>query len=100
MSGTAPGTALGTATAPLPQRAVPISGTALLPPIEGEQCRAGTASLWGVGERCRPALTEATDAIQSSTGAITIYRRHNKPALGPVGDSLDELEAPFGGSTA
>ncbi len=26
------------------------------------------------------------------TGAITIYRRHNKPALGPVGDSLDDLE--------
>ena len=49
MSGTAP----GTATALLPQRAVPVSGTALLPPIEGEQCRAGTASLWGVGERCR-----------------------------------------------
>ena len=33
------------------------------------------------------ALTEATAAIQSSTGAITIYRRHNKPALGPAGDS-------------
>ena len=92
MSGTAP----GTATALLPQRAVPVSGTALLPPIEGEQCRAGTASLWGVGERCRPALTEATDAIQSSTGAITIYRRHNKPALAPPGDSLDDLEPPGG----
>jgi hypothetical protein len=38
------------------------------------------------------ALTEATAAIQSSTGAITIYRRHNKPALGPMGDSLDDLE--------
>src|SRR5262249_2661696 len=47
--------------------------------------------LWG-----RPvvALTEATAASQSSTGAITIYRRHNKPALGPVGDSLDGLEPP------
>jgi hypothetical protein len=35
------------------------------------------------------ALTEATAAIQSSTGAIsaiTTYRRHNKPALGPPGD--------------
>jgi hypothetical protein len=49
MSGTAP----GTATAPLPQKAAPVSGTALLPPIEREQCRAGAASLWGVGERCR-----------------------------------------------
>jgi hypothetical protein len=45
MSGTAP----GTATALLPQKAAPVSGTALLPPIEGEQCRAGTASLWGQG---------------------------------------------------
>jgi hypothetical protein len=49
MSGTAP----GTATAPLPQKAAPVSGTAPLPPIEGERCRAGTASSWGVGERCR-----------------------------------------------
>jgi hypothetical protein len=38
------------------------------------------------------ALTEATAAIQSSTGAI----RHNKPALGPTGDSLDDLEPPSG----
>jgi len=42
------------------------------------------------------ALTEATAAIQSSTGTITIYRRHNKPAVGPVGDSLDGLEPPGG----
>jgi hypothetical protein len=46
------------------------------------------------------ALTEATAAIQNPTGAITIYRRHNKPALGPVGDSLDDLDPPFGGSAA
>ena len=42
------------------------------------------------------ALTEATAAIQSSTGTITIYRRHNKPAVGPVGDCLDGLEPPWG----
>jgi hypothetical protein len=45
-------------------------------------------------------LTEATAAIQSSTGATTIYRRHNKPALGPLGDSLDDFEPPFGGDAA
>jgi hypothetical protein len=28
--------------------------------------------------------------------AITVYRRHNKPALGPVGDGLDDLEPPGG----
>jgi hypothetical protein len=44
------------------------------------------------------ALTEATAAIQSSTGALTIYRRHNKAALGPECDSLDGLEPPVGGS--
>jgi hypothetical protein len=47
-------------------------------------------------ERIRQlALTEATAAIQSSNGAIsaiTTYRRHNNPALGPVGDTLDDLQ--------
>jgi hypothetical protein len=38
------------------------------------------------------ALPDATAAIQSSTGAITTYRRFNKPAFGPVGDSLDDLQ--------
>jgi hypothetical protein len=38
------------------------------------------------------ALTEATAARQHPSGAITIYRKHNKPALGPAGDSLDDLE--------
>jgi len=44
------------------------------------------------------ALTEATAAIQNPTGAVTIYRRFNKPAYGPLGDSLDDLEPPFGGA--
>jgi hypothetical protein len=38
------------------------------------------------------ALTNATAAIEQPTGAITIYRRHDKPAVGPVGDSLDDLD--------
>jgi hypothetical protein len=37
------------------------------------------------------APTEETAAIHHRTGNVTTYRRHNKPALGPVGDSLDEL---------
>jgi hypothetical protein len=52
-----------------------------------------TGVIWLLGGRVVVALTEATAAIQSSSGAITIYRRHNKPALGPVGDCLDDLEA-------
>jgi len=37
------------------------------------------------------ALTEATAAIQNPTGAIIVFRKHNKPTLGPVGDSLDDV---------
>jgi hypothetical protein len=59
-----------------------------------------TGLIWLLQGRPVAALTEATAAIQSSTGAITIYRRHNKPALGPVGDCLDDLEPPFGGNAA
>jgi hypothetical protein len=47
--------------------------------------------MWLLCGREVAALTEATAAIQGATGAITIYRRHNKPALGPPGDSLDDL---------
>jgi len=39
------------------------------------------------------ALTETTASIRSAAaGNITIYRKHNKPALGPVGDSLDDFK--------
>ena len=51
-----------------------------------------TGLIWLLQGRPVVALTEASAAIQGSTGAITISRKHNKPALGPVGDSLDDLE--------
>ena len=38
------------------------------------------------------ALTDTTAAIESPTGAVTVYRRYDKPALGPVGDSLDDFQ--------
>jgi len=50
-----------------------------------------TGLIWLLRGREVVALTEATAAIQNPTGAISIYRRHNKPALGPPGDSLDDL---------
>jgi hypothetical protein len=38
------------------------------------------------------ALTGSTAAIQNTTtGNITIYRKANKPAYGPVGNSLDDF---------
>ena len=51
-----------------------------------------TGLIWLLQGREVVALTEATAAIQNPTGAITVYRRHNKPALGPVGDSLDDFQ--------
>jgi hypothetical protein len=51
-----------------------------------------TGLCWLLQGRPVVALTEATAAIENPTGAITIYRRHNKPALGPLGDSLDDFQ--------
>lgn len=39
------------------------------------------------------ALTDSTAAIQNPIdGNVLSYRRFNKPALGPLGDSLDDLK--------
>jgi hypothetical protein len=50
-----------------------------------------TGLLWLLKGRPVVALTATTAAIQTPSGAILTYRRHRKPALGPLGDSLDEL---------
>jgi hypothetical protein len=50
-----------------------------------------TGLIWLLQGREVIALAEATAAIQGPTGAVTIYRRHDKPAVGPLGDSLDDL---------
>src|SRR5262245_33119098 len=50
-----------------------------------------TGLIWLLRGRPVLALTKATAAVGSPTGTITVYRRHNKPALGPLGDSLDDL---------
>jgi hypothetical protein len=36
-------------------------------------------------------MESAPSVAYSATGAVTIYRRHNKPALGPVGDSAGRI---------
>ena len=50
-----------------------------------------TGLTWLLRGRPVLALTESTAAVESPTGAITVYHRHNKPALGPLGDSLEDL---------
>jgi hypothetical protein len=51
-----------------------------------------TGLIWLLQGRPVIALTDATAAIKNPTGAVATYRRYNKPALGPVGDSLDDLD--------
>jgi hypothetical protein len=50
-----------------------------------------TGLIWLLRGRPVVALTEATAAIENPTGTVTVYRKNNKPALGPVGDSLDDF---------
>jgi hypothetical protein len=51
-----------------------------------------TGLIWLLGGRRVVALTECTAAIQNpASGAVTTYRRFDKPALGPLGDSLEDF---------
>jgi hypothetical protein len=52
-----------------------------------------TGLLWLLRGRPVIVLTSESAAIESPTGAITIYRKHNKPTYGPLGDSLNDLTA-------
>jgi hypothetical protein len=52
-----------------------------------------TGLIWLLEGREVLALTESTASIQNpNTGNVTIYRKRNKPALGPLGDSLEDLK--------
>ena len=50
-----------------------------------------TGLIWLLEGREVVALTEETAAIRWAGGSITTYRKNNKPALGPLGESPDEL---------
>jgi hypothetical protein len=47
--------------------------------------------IWLLDSKVVTALTETTADIRHRTGAITVYRKLNKPALGPLGDSLEDF---------
>jgi hypothetical protein len=49
-----------------------------------------TGLVWLLQGRRVVALTQDTAVIETATGTFS-YRRHNKPALGPLGDSLDDM---------
>jgi hypothetical protein len=48
--------------------------------------------IWLLEGREVIALTTDTAAIRWPSGSVTVYRKNNKPALGPVGDSLDDFQ--------
>ncbi len=50
-----------------------------------------TGLLWLLRGHPVIALAELTAAIQTVSGVPIIYRKNNKPALGPMGDSLDDF---------
>lgn len=49
-----------------------------------------TGLIWLIQGRPVIGLTETEAAIQSA-GAVVMYRKHRKPAFGPLGDSLDDM---------
>jgi len=51
-----------------------------------------TGLIWLLQGRRVVALTAETAAIENPSGAVTVYRKNSEPALGPEGDSLDDLE--------
>jgi hypothetical protein len=48
--------------------------------------------LWVLGGNSVTALSSETAVIRSATGNILKFRKHNRPAVGPLGDSLEELK--------
>jgi hypothetical protein len=50
-----------------------------------------TGLIWLLQGKPVIGLTESEAAIRGHSGATVVYRKHNKPALGPLGDSLDDL---------
>jgi hypothetical protein len=52
-----------------------------------------TGLIWLLQNRAVVALTADTATIRNpATGSITVYSKHHKPALGPLGDSLEDLK--------
>jgi hypothetical protein len=49
-----------------------------------------TGLIWLLHGRRVVALTKDTAVIETANGTVA-YRRYNKPALGPLGDSLDDM---------
>jgi hypothetical protein len=51
-----------------------------------------TGLIWLLAGREVVALTIDTAVIRWPSGSVTIYRKSEKPAFGPFGDSLDDFQ--------
>jgi hypothetical protein len=51
-----------------------------------------TTLVWLLEGREVVKLTEESAAIRWRGGSVTIYRRNNKAAFGPLGESLDDFQ--------
>lgn len=51
-----------------------------------------TGLIWLLQDRPVIALTTDTAAIQTASGRALTYRKHNKPALSAIGDSVDGFD--------
>lgn len=54
-----------------------------------------TGLLWLLQGRAVIALSDTTATIRTPSGGTVTYRKHRKPALGPLGDSLDDFGRAF-----
>jgi hypothetical protein len=50
-----------------------------------------TGLIWLLEGHEVTALTADTAAIRRPSGSVTVYRKHHKAALGPLGDSTDDF---------
>jgi hypothetical protein len=53
-----------------------------------------TGLIWLLQGRPVVALTDTEAVILARSGASLTYRKHNKPAFGPLGDCLDDMVGP------
>jgi hypothetical protein len=52
-----------------------------------------TGLVWLLHGRVVVKMTADSAAIRTASGGTVVYRKNNKPALGPLGDSLDDLRS-------
>jgi hypothetical protein len=63
------------------------------PSFQRLSCYDSTGLVWLLHGRPVVKMTADSAAIRATSGGTVVYRKLNKPALGPLGDSLDDMGA-------